>query len=735
MIREASFERLGAGDLPRPIKISPGDAFRGVEENLWVEVEGVPTSIVVDGGAMRLEVASEARRLTVWFSESVSPEQLRPLIDAVVTVRGVYSPLYTGSGVLTGFRVFTSSPEMLTVLTPPPEERESRTIESLQGFDTRGTPRHRIRVSGAVTYRDSTGRVYLQAGGHSLRVVSPGIEVPPIGAEATAEGVVFGDAGSLQLEQVRWVSHAPGTAEPPTPVVAQSMLTGETDGLLVSVEAYVEGRRTSGGELQLGVQAGRTRFSAYLEAPGSADMFPDVRPGALLRLTGISESQLEPGALQPRLGALRMRVPEDIAVVRPAPWWDLQRALYAASTLTLLLVGALGVAVHLRRGLAKQVELRLRLEEQLLHAQRLESIGRLAGGVAHDFNNYLTVILGYASMLESRFVEDKDACEQLAGISAVGEKAAALTRQLLAFSRKQVLRPRACDLNDLIAHARGTLLPLIGEQVEIEMRLSSLAPVSVDPDQFFQVLVNLAVNARDAMPAGGTLTITSGEVELTADSTACAEALPPGRYANVSVADTGVGMDSETRTRVFEPFFTTKEPGRGTGLGLSVVFGIIKQSNGHIDVQSAPGCGTVFTIYVPLATSDLQPLPRVAARTEETGTETILVVEDQDEVRELVRAALETRGYRVVEASRARDALVLADDSAERIDLVLTDVVMPDMSGIALKDEMTRRWPGIRVLYMTGYTSEALDGPSLGKPFTASDVAKAVRRQLDGCEP
>ena len=317
---------------------------------------------------------------------------------------------------------------------------------------------------------------------------------------------------------------------------------------------------------------------------------------------------------------------------------------------------ALGAAVYLRRGLARQVALRSQLEEQLLHAQKLESVGRLAGGMAHDFNNYLTVIMGHASMLESRFAEDEDARPQLSAICLVSEKAAALTRQLLAFSRKQVLRPRACDLNTIISDARVTLLPLIGEQVQIELRLAPLDPVSIDPDQFFQVLVNLAVNARDAMPRGGKLTLTSREVVLRANAPAGAAELPPGRYACVSAVDTGVGMDEATCARVFEPFFTTKESGHGTGLGLSVVFGIVKQSNGHIDVRSAPGKGTTFDIYLPVAAAAAPaPTPR-ATPAAGHGGETILIVEDQDEVRALVRTALEADD-RVVEAARAREAL------------------------------------------------------------------------------
>jgi signal transduction histidine kinase len=276
------------------------------------------------------------------------------------------------------------------------------------------------------------------------------------------------------------------------------------------------------------------------------------------------------------------------------------------SALSLLLVVALGAALQLRRNLDRQAAVRSQLEEKLRHAQRLESIGRLAGGVAHDFNNYLTVILGHAALLETPRTE-RETQSSIAAIRDVGERAAALTRQLLAFSRKQVLRPRLSDDNTLISDARTTLLPLIGAHVEIELRLSAIDAVEIDPDQFFQVLVNLSVNARDAMPDGGTLTVTTRMVDLAAAPPAGGDGLRPGRYVCVSVADTGIGMDEATRKHAFDPFFTTKEPGRGTGLGLAVVFGIVAQSNGHVEVQSSVGKGTTFEIYLPVAGTALSP--------------------------------------------------------------------------------------------------------------------------------
>jgi signal transduction histidine kinase/CheY-like chemotaxis protein len=730
VIRQDSLERLGKAPLPPAVKIQPGDLFLGWEENLWVEIEAVPMALVTDGLTTQLEVASGSRRLLVWFSEGASPEALRPLLDAGISIRGVYSPLYAASGVLTGFRIFTSSPAMLKVLTPAPSESESRSIASLRQFDIRGAPRRRLRTAGSVTYRDTRGCVYLQDAGDSLRVVGSGTDDPPLHARVIAEGFLFSDAGTPQLEQVRWLSIASGPPVSPVFAAAESMLMGEQDGLLVVVEAYLESRRTSGGQLQLSLQAGRSRFGAFLEAPGSALAFPDIRPGALLRLTGVCETRLEPGATGIRQATLRLRSAADVVLVRRAAWWDLRRALYAMSALTLLMILALATAVRLRQNLLRQVALRSQLEEQLQHARKLESVGQLAGGVAHDFNNYLTVILGYSALLLGRFQRDDEIRPKLEAIRDVGGKAAALTRQLLAFSRRQVLRPTSCDLNRIITDARATLLPLIGEHIEIVVRQAPLDPVSIDPDQFFQVLVNLAVNARDAMPDGGKLTLETANVELAA-AAPNADGPAAGRYVHVSVMDNGVGMDNATRGRIFDPFFTTKERGRGTGLGLAVVFGIIKQSGGHIEVQSAPGQGSCFHIYLPVAASGVREPEAPAPAVEGRGGETILVVEDQDQVRALIRTGLEMNGYRVLEASRPAEALRLLDDATTPIHLLLTDVVMPEMSGVALVAEAAARRPGMRALYMSGYSDEVVSDTCLRKPFTSDEVAVAVRRALD----
>ena len=740
VIRQSSLQILGNASLPRPVRIDPGELFQGWEENIWAEIEGLATAVVSDGMSNQLELFAGPKRLLIWFSEATPVQTLNSLIGSRVLVRGVYSPLYTASGDLAGFRLFTPSTSLLKVIEPPPSEEEFRSIASLSQFDVRGLPRHRFRTSGTVTYRDSMGRIYLQDGGSALQVVGTGGGDPPLNTWATLDGFLSPDSGMPRMEHVRWLSTTRGPMPAVRQALAESLASAELQGRLVTIEAFLEDRHTSGGELQLELISGRTRFTAHMEAPGSSDAFPEIRPGALLRLTGVSApaaGQHLGGALVP---SLWLRNDQDISLVRSAPWWDLRRAVYAASAASLLLVIVLVWVVRLRHNLVVEMARRSSLEEQLLHAQKLESVGRLAGGVAHDFNNYLTVVLGYTSLLLDQFPENGLIRSQLNTIREVGQKTASLTRQLLAFSRKQVMQPVPSDLNEIISNAKSTLLPLIGEHIEIVMSLGAVDHANIDPAQFMQVLVNLAVNARDAMPNGGTLIFETMNMDLGPRDVRPEYGLQPGKYACVTVSDTGEGMDRATRERIFEPFFTTKEAGRGTGLGLAVVFGIVKQSKGHIQVQSKPGFGTRFRIYLPTAERPVPCMqePQLSSK-KQLGSETILVVEDQTAVRQLVSTALQKHGYRVISAPGPMQALSILENTTVSIELLLTDVVMPEMSGRVLAAEASTKRPGIRVLYMSGHSEEILSSQEvageridcLEKPFTADQVAAAVREVLD----
>ncbi len=383
---------------------------------------------------------------------------------------------------------------------------------------------------------------------------------------------------------------------------------------------------------------------------------------------------------------------------------------------------------------------RRELEEQLRQSQKVEAIGRLAGGVAHDFNNVLTAIFGYADLMLEELPAASPARQDLEEIRKAAQRASSLTRQLLAFSRQQVLEPIVLSLNDLVEEVDKMLRRLLGEDVEVRLNLAvETGNVRTDPGQFQQVIMNLVVNARDAMPTGGKLIVETANADLTEQYAELHQPVTPGRYVMLAVSDTGSGMTPETKARIFEPFFTTKEKGRGTGLGLSTVYGIVKQSGGYIWVYSEPGRGTTFKIYLPRVDA---PAERVAPPREAeavTGTETILLAEDDAILRPLAKALLEKLGYTVLEAEDATQALALAAAHAESIHLLVSDVVMPGASGRDLARRLALTRPATKVLYVSGYTDDAIVHhgmlePGLNflqKPFTPAALARKVRDVLD----
>ncbi len=381
------------------------------------------------------------------------------------------------------------------------------------------------------------------------------------------------------------------------------------------------------------------------------------------------------------------------------------------------------------------------LEEQLRHSQKLEAVGQLAGGIAHDFNNLLTAINGYCDLILEDLPDQDPMHSDVLEIRRAGERAATLTRQLLAFSRKQVLELRVINLNTVVAGMDNMLRRLLGEDIELYMHFQpNLGLVRADPGQLEQVILNLAVNARDAMPEGGKLTIESSNVVLDEDYASTHESVVPGFYTLLAVSDTGCGMDSETLAHVFEPFFTTKNPGRGTGLGLSMVYGIVKQSGGSIWVYSEPNQGSTFKIYLPAlqeaqATEASEEFPKERAK----GSETVLVVEDESAVRSFTSMVLKRSGYQVIEASNGEEALSLSRGHDGEIQLLVTDMVMPGMGGRQVAEALETQRPAMRVLYVSGYTENAIakrgslgaDLPFLQKPFTMEALLRKVRQVLD----
>jgi signal transduction histidine kinase/CheY-like chemotaxis protein len=389
--------------------------------------------------------------------------------------------------------------------------------------------------------------------------------------------------------------------------------------------------------------------------------------------------------------------------------------------------------------LRSEIARREALEGQLLHAQKMEAVGRLAGGVAHDFNNILTVILGWSDMILAKPNLDQVVGRSAEEIRNAANRASALTRQLLAFSRKQILQPRALNLNATIGELGSMLSRLLGDDIKL---VSSLQPgigmVKADPSQIHQVIMNLVVNARDAMPDGGTLVIETGSMRV--DEEYCSEHVDftPGVYVVLAITDSGQGMDEATKARIFEPFFTTKDPGKGTGLGLSTVFGIVKQSGGHILVYSEVGHGTAFKILLPQIETVAEP-ETPTERMPSSGTETILLCEDDEQVRALVRSTLTANGYTVLEASSMPEAVLYTTRHTGRIHLLLTDVVLQQSSGRDLATALQAALPEIKVLFMSGYTESGILAQGvldpgvrfLQKPFKPQDLCRKIREVLD----
>jgi two-component system, cell cycle sensor histidine kinase and response regulator CckA len=389
--------------------------------------------------------------------------------------------------------------------------------------------------------------------------------------------------------------------------------------------------------------------------------------------------------------------------------------------------------------IAEDVTDRRALEDQFRQAQKMEAVGRLAGGVAHDFNNLLMVISGYAEVILTDLKFDHPLREKAYAIQQASDRATTLTRQLLAFSRKQLLELKVVDVNAIVADMERLLRPLIGENVALSARLAPEAGYTrADAGQLEQVLMNLVVNAKDAMPNGGKLTIQTQSIVLDESHHRGQTFIRPGNYVMLSVSDTGTGMDKETQSRIFEPFFTTKDKGKGTGLGLSTVYGIVKQSGGYVMVQSEEGRGTTFQIYLPRVEGTTEKQVAPVAGTTVGGTETVLLVEDEESVRQLVRDTLEARGYKVVEAEDGEVGLAAANRYEGKIDLVITDVVMPGLSGRELVERLAKTRPETKVLYLSGYTEDAVISEGtlesgtafLQKPFTLQNLSKKVREVL-----
>ena len=749
--------RIGRGVLPAPRPFQ-GLRLFGRDENAWVELSGVVRSVDKwQKTGLSLNVACDWGLIPVRIVEGGTLPHPEQMVDAEITVDGVGGPMFDVRRRLSSVHVLAQTAGQLRVTQRPRgslAEMRAEPVGELMRFDVSNPLNHRVKLTGTVALRRHNGEIYLASedGGILVRSAQPANVRP--GEQAEAVGFLPARSLRLILEDATVQPLRPGRLPAPKQVMVDEAASGSYDARLVRLHAFLSRHDVVRGDHVLTMSAARREFTAVLEHPEYSEFLESLKAGSRLELTGICHVDFDDSRFPPRPEAFEILIPSlaDIRVLQMAPWWTLRKALIFAGVMAGAALVILAWVVVLRRRVAAQaailrerMERERRLHIQLEEAQRMESLGRLAGGIAHDFNNLLTVINGYSDLLVRNPRMGEPFKETLREIFNAGSRAAALTRQLLAFSRKQVLQPKVLDLNAVVAENESMLRRLIGERIRLEAVLNAKAGmVNADPSQMCQVLINLAVNSRDAMPNGGRLLIRTEDVEM--DGAPYEEGFPlshagerpaPGPYVSLSVSDNGVGMDEKTLCHIFEPFYTTKPIGQGTGLGLATVFGIVKQSKGYVTVQSGLGQGSTFHIFLPRAHGTPEPAPETGTP-QLAGKETILVVEDQAEVLALVTSVLRQFGYRVLGTAYAQESLTLLRDDPGAIQLVITDVIMPGMTGRELAGEMRRIRPEIRILFMSGYThseigKEGLQAEGLHflqKPFTPQALAERVRAVL-----
>ncbi len=746
MVVEPQIRVVGDGRLPLPERAPIQALFAGGEDCQWVETRGVVRSALVSDGVLRMSLAEGNARIAINVSGCATGLSL---VDSVITVRGVSGGVFNDKGQLTGAELYVPGPEHIQVDEPGPADPfsiEIRPVQRILQFVPIRGYGHRVRIRGTVTFCRAGLCLFLRDDSASIYItIGPG---DPLKEGDVVEAVGFPEVGDYTpiLRDVVYRRVGSSVVPAPRKVVPALALKGAYDTELVEIEGRLLGSAFIMGEQVLALQSGYLTFNAHLNQDEGARTI-SLAPGSLLRLTGICSVQADE-LRRPKSFRVLLRGPSDILVLESPSWWTLGRILTVIGVLVAAVIAVLAwVFVLDRRIKAQTADIRQRLEREaaleheLQRAQKLEAIGRLAGGIAHDFNNLLTAILGYAELIALQLPKHHPMLDDLREIKKAGERATSLTRQLLAFSRRQVLQTRVLDLNAVIQEISKMLDRLIGENIELVSVLDRhLGRVKADPSQIEQVLMNLAVNARDAMPDGGKLTIETCNADLGELDVQGKVELQPGAYVRLTVSDTGCGIDEATQKKIFEPFFTTKGTGQGTGLGLATVYGIVKQSGGDIVVESDVGRGTIFAIYLPQVAAAAEQEPVHDAPAAARGRETILVVEDEDALRDLVRVVLNRHGYAVFEARNGEEAVALASRSSSRIDLLVSDVVMPKMGGFELAQRLSPLRPEMKVLFVSGYTDDDVASlcsfkegmPFLQKPFTPDALALKVREVLDG---
>ena len=734
---------VGRAPLPRPADAPAEEIFTGTQDGNWVTLEAVVTAVhVYEERPFVNVVYGQHTALVLMPAGTKVPANL---VESRVRVEGVCGAQFNMRRQLVGINLYAPRAEDLVVLKKSPMKQPVTPIVQTSQYSS-DPSWYGARVQGIVTRTHPSGPTFIQdSSGGMLLQNHPGIVLQP-GDRVRASGtVIHGEYGPF-LHDAEVVRLGTGPKLRAPLIAADEILEGSHNAELVQVEGTLTGIMAGIHGLGLVMQSRGVMFTAELDGVSQTQ---DLDAGTVLRLTGVCKIGEDPSSRSlPDQFELLLQGPDSLEVMSHAPWWNARRTLILSGSLAFLILLSTLWVFMLRRRMGQQTlliqskhEREAQLEAQLAHASKLESIGRLAGGVAHDFNNLLTVINGYSDLL---LMQTKPGMEsfhsRLEEIRRAGSRAAELTHQLLVFSRKQVSQPRPIDLNELLLENREMIQRLLGEDVALITHLApDLGRVTADPGQMHQVLMNLAANARDAMPHGGQLRIETSNVELDAVFVENHPEVAPGPHVLLTAADTGFGMDENTRRHLFEPFFTTKASDRGTGLGLATVYGIVSQSFGCIEVLSAPGEGSVFHIYLPrTSAADSAGEAGNAESSASDGSGTILVVEDQEAVRKVVVETLSSRGYHLLEASDGPSALKIAGRPGTHVDLLLTDVTMPGMTGRQLADRMRILRTRLKVIFMSGHSYDILsrDGvldpgiEFLQKPFSPQSLLIKVRELL-----
>jgi signal transduction histidine kinase len=762
-IIKAKAVRLGSGIMPVPLRPTRDQLLSGGLDAQYVELQGVLSQVSTKENSLVLGTRSGPITLTLAVP---IPEKYRRYENGLVTLRGcVFAVHDTASHQFVIGQMFVDN-LTLTVDEPAPKDPfalPAKRVPELLLFDARASAPRRVKLAGVLVHQ-SDGLCYLMDGTNGFRVLPKELVALAPGDLVEAVGLPeLGDVAPVLREAV--LRKIGSTNLPPVTLLSETnLLSGTHDATRVRLASRVVEVRTNITEQILELQSGQRAYVARLgRIHGSLQ---PIQPGSVVEITGVYTGYGGNRAEGREIDSfeLLMNSPADVTVLQSPPWWTLKFTLALLGALAVVLSLGLAWIAALRRQvgertreltleiedhkrteaklqekterLEREIEERERLQTQLAQSRKMESVGRLAGGVAHEFNNMLQVIIGNAELALEEASPDSSLHQELTSVRRSAQRSAELTKQLLAFARKQVVAPRIIDLNATVSASLRMLHQFVGESIKVNwMPASDLWSVRMDPAQVDQILANLTLNARDAITGQGTVTIRT----LNFVAEACAPQplpdCPPGEYVTIAVSDDGRGMSPEVLEHLFEPFFTTKAFGQGPGLGLAMVFGIVKQNGGAISVESSPNHGTTFRIFLPRAQQPSKAGEEQPEAARANGAQTVLLVEDEPQILELGLRTLQKLGYTVLPASSPDMALELARRNALRIDLLLTDLIMPEMNGKELRQQIESIRPGIKCLFMSGYTADLISEQGdladeehfIQKPFTPKELAEKLR--------